>query len=179
VLNLRPANEQLVHRAGQSLCMACGLCCDGTLFGQTNLSPQDDTAALSAWGVGSDPTKPALKQPCVAYRNCACSIYPDRPRVCRQFRCALLRQLRENKISQGDALDVVRKAITLRDNVKQQMRAMFSEDHCNFDEFTLRLRSKWKDANSAEAKESVSVVFQSFAALWFYICRHFSAEWQR
>jgi hypothetical protein len=165
----------------QDLCLACGLCCDGTLFGQTNLSPQNDTAALSARGVGfvSDPAKPALKQPCVAYINCACSIYADRPRACRQFRCALLRQLKENKISQDEALDVVRKALTLRDDVKRQMRAVFTEDHCNFDEFSRRLRSRWKDATSAEARESVSAVFQSFAALWFFVTKHFSAEWRR
>ena len=87
----------------------------------------------------------------------------------------------ENKISLGEALVVVQKAIALRDNVKEQMRAVFSEDHCNFDEFSRRLRSRWKNATSAEAKEkeSVSVVFQSFAALWFYIRKHFRAEWQR
>jgi uncharacterized protein len=173
--------EHVAHQAGQSLCMACGLCCDGTLFGQTNLSTEDDTAALSALGVEfvSDLAKPMLRQPCAAYRNCACSIYPDRPRACRQFRCALLRHFKENKISQGDALDVIRKAITLRDNVKQQMRAVFGEDHCNFDEFTLRLRSRWKDASSTEAKARVSALFQSFAALWFHINKHFKSEWQR
>ena len=169
------------HQAGQSLCVACGLCCDGTLFGQTNLSAEDDTAVLSAHGVGiaSNLAKPALVQPCTAYRNCACTIYVDRPRSCRQFRCALLRHFKENKISRGDALDVIRNAITLRDDVKRQMPAVFGEDHCNFDKFTLRLRSKWKDASSAEAKERVSALFHSFAALWFHINKHFKAQWQR
>jgi hypothetical protein len=176
-----PAEERPAHQAGQSLCMACGLCCEGTLFSQTNLGALDDVAALSALGVGfvSDVAEPALKQPCAAYKNCACTIYADRPRACRQFRCALLRRFKANKISRDDALDVIRKAIALRDNVKQQMRAVFSEDHCNFDQFTLRLRSRWKDAASAEAKTSVSALFQSFAVLWFYIRKHFRPEWQR
>jgi uncharacterized protein len=167
------------EKTAQSLCMACGLCCDGTLFGKTNLGAGDDIAALSALVVegASNLAKPALKQPCAAYRDHACSIYPDRPRACRQFRCALLQHFKANKISEGDALDLIRNAITLRDNVKAQMRTVFNEGDCNFDAFTLRLRSRWKDATSAEAKARVSALFKDFAALWFCINKHFS--WQR
>lgn len=59
------------------------------------------------------------------------------------------------------------------------MRTVFGEDHCHFDGFGERLRSKWKDGGSAEAKEYVSALFQSFAALWFHINKHFKPEWQR
>jgi uncharacterized protein len=158
----------------QSLCLACGLCCDGTLFGQAHLSPQDDMAALLAAGAElvSDPAKSALKLPCTAYRNCACSIYSDRPHVCRQFQCRLLRRFKVNEISEGDALDIIRQAIALRDNVKQQMRTVFGEDDCNFDTFTPRFRSLW-NASSADAKANLSGLFQSFAALWLCISKYF------
>ena len=167
--------------AAQSLCMACGLCCDGTLFDQTDLCAEDDITRLPGLSVAavSNEAKPAFRQPCAAYTNCACSIYPDRPHTCREFRCALLRRFKANKISTSDALDVIRKAIILRDDVKQQMRALFHEDECNFDNFTLRLKSRWKDANSAEAKARVAALFQSFAALWFCINKHFRKQWQR
>ncbi len=161
---------------GQSLCMTCGLCCDGTLFGLANLCAEDDITPLSHPHIGifSNGGRAAIKLPCMAHANRACSIYSERPHVCR-----LLRRFKANKIPEGRALDVIQKAIALRDNVKQQMRTVFGEADCNFDDFTARLSSHWKDASSTEAKASVSALFQSFAALWLYLNRHFRAEWQR
>lgn len=161
--------------------MACGLCCDGTLFDHVKLGADDDIRPLSQAHVGiiSNGGTPAISLPCTAYANRACSIYSERPHICRQFHCRLLRRFKANKISEGRALDVIRKAIALRGNVKQQMRTVFSEDDCNFDNFTARLISRCKDASSAEAKASVSALFQSFAALWLYLNRHFRAEWHR
>jgi hypothetical protein len=161
--------------------MACGLCCDGTLFDQTNLSADDDIGPLAGMGIDAvfNQTEPALRQPCAAYKNCVCSIYPDRPHVCRQFRCRLLRRFNANKISEGDALDIIRKAIALRDNVKQQMRTVFGKDNCSFDNFTAHLSSYWNDASSADANASVAALFQSFAALWLCINKHFRWQWRR
>jgi len=129
-------------------------------------------------GVVSNGGVSTIKMPCTAYANCACSIYPDRPHVCRQFQCRLLRRFKANQITEGDALDVIRKAIGLRDKVKEQMRSVFSEDDCNFDNFTPRLRSRWNDASSADAKASLSALFQCFAALWLCINEHFRWKWR-
>jgi Fe-S-cluster containining protein len=78
-----------------TLCQSCGLCCDGSLFGRVSLAPEEVAAArqrhLPVLANGR-----ALEQPCTALasldgadRRRVCSVYPDRPRACRDFACRL------------------------------------------------------------------------------------------
>jgi hypothetical protein len=93
LLTSLPSKKIPALEAAQSLCMACGLCCDGTLFAHVKLKLDDDIDILTAFGIQiiSEATPPKFKQRCAAYKNCSCSIYPARP-PCRTFRCLLLKQ---------------------------------------------------------------------------------------
>ncbi len=75
-----------------SLCTSCGLCCDGSLFGRAALEPEEDFEQFGKLlpdrerdGRGFFP------QPCAALCGTRCSIYGQRPGVCRDFRCKLLK----------------------------------------------------------------------------------------
>jgi hypothetical protein len=59
------------------------------------------------------------------------------------------------------------------------MHAVFADDDRGFDEFTLRLKTKWEDADSVEAKDRISELFHKFAILWLYINKNFRHRWQR
>jgi len=147
--------------------MACGLCCDGTLFHRVALRPEEDAAAFASRGIQISTTMPpAFKQRCTVYRNRSCSIYADRPHACRQFRCALLRRLEAGKISQWDALKIVREAAALRDELREGMRALFGDGDETLDQFSARLKDRWNNATSIEAKDRISALFRKFAALW-------------
>ncbi|MEZ4406374.1 MAG: YkgJ family cysteine cluster protein [Polyangiales bacterium] len=71
----------------ESLCRACGLCCDGSLFGRVPLAEREVEVArrLRLPVVGGK----ALAQPCAAFHR-DCEVYEDRPAACRAFACALV-----------------------------------------------------------------------------------------
>lgn len=96
-----------------SLCLACGLCCNGVLFKDVELREGDDAAKLESLGLPLERLKKKVRfpQPCSAL--CAdnrCRIYGDRPVRCRQFECALLREMNAGRIEMNAALRVVRSA---------------------------------------------------------------------
>jgi Fe-S-cluster containining protein len=84
-----------------SLCRACGLCCDGSLFGRAELETDEIDAArrhrLRVVGSGG-----SFEQPCTAYVDASCAVYEDRPRSCRRFVC----KLHERARVEGGALDI-------------------------------------------------------------------------
>ena len=123
--------------------------------------------------------QPTLKQCCAAYKNGLCSIYPNRPNACRTFRCALLKRFEANEISEAEALKIIREALTLRDDLRGEIRAAFGDTDCTLDEFTRRLKAKRQDAASVEAKDRISELFRKFAVLWVCVNKHFRDQWQR
>ena len=69
-----------------ALCTRCGLCCDGSLFADVELSGPTEAAGLEALGLeieddGNGGEVMAL--PCGALRGKRCSIYRRRPKCCR------------------------------------------------------------------------------------------------
>lgn len=175
----RPSQEASKY-AVQSLCLTCGLCCDGTLFSYVEIESDDNDAALALdiQTVG-EPGPRILKQHCPAHKNCSCTIYQNRPNTCRNFQCALLKRFNKHRISQAEALKIIRDAVKLRDEVKRGMRSALGENNYSFDEFTARLKARWKDADSVEARDRVSELFRKFAILWLCINKNFHDRWQR
>ncbi len=89
------------------LCTRCGLCCDGTLFGDVELTGPAEAARLEALGLavdGDDADAELLSLPCAALRGTRCGVYTHRPRCCRTFECRLLQKAERGAISVADAL---------------------------------------------------------------------------
>lgn len=93
----------------EALCLACALCCDGTLFARVPLLPEEvlpeGLTASVATGGGR-----FLGQPCRALGGRRCSVYDARPRVCRSFECLLRSALLADEVSMEEALAVVQRA---------------------------------------------------------------------
>jgi len=161
--------------------MACGLCCDGTLFDHVNLTAEDNAAALSSVGIELLPDKfpQVLRQRCAAYKNASCTIYRNRPHACRSFRCRLLKAYEMSDIPYSEALRIIGEAVALRDGIKRDLRALGDGEDYSFRELAVRLQTKWKDAVSVEAKDRISNLFGTFAALWMCINKHFLEQGQR
>lgn len=100
----------------QKICISCGFCCDGTLFTR---------ASLQAGERGSMPAK--IEQnylrindkeyfvlPC-QYFNGKCSIYIEKKAyVCSAYRCQMLKDFAEYRVTQEQALEIVNKTIRMR-----------------------------------------------------------------
>src|SRR4051812_13416165 len=90
---------------GTSICVGCGLCCDGSIFGFVPLHAEDDEATLRERGltiVDRDGER-GFVQRCVASCDGACTVYEDRPSVCRSYRCKLLKAHEAGSVSTADA----------------------------------------------------------------------------
>lgn len=93
------------------LCTECGLCCDGSLFSDVELSSAKELSGLEVLGLNvedGDRSAPGLLlQPCNAREGKRCGIYQHRPKCCRTFECRLLKDVRSGKMSANDAREKI------------------------------------------------------------------------
>src|SRR6267143_1222161 len=87
------------------LCLECGLCCNGALFGDVKLQSADNAGVLNSLGLTI--SKGRFRQPCVAWKECRCQIYLKRPEHCRKFECLLLQRLQSREIDYAKARQAV------------------------------------------------------------------------
>ena len=106
----------------QSICIGCGLCCDGTVV--THLAVRDESdlgAPLRGLGVeiiaAADP--PVFELPCPAVQDGRCSIHHlHRPSACAQFECKLSRAVLDGAVSSSEAVAVISATLRTRDEVR-------------------------------------------------------------
>jgi hypothetical protein len=102
-----------------TLCTACGLCCDGSLFEAVRVDAVE-IAPLEQLGLAIERgDEPRFNQPCTKLIDRCCSIYAARPRICRNFACALLKRLHKGDVTLDQARGVVATAQTLRARVAE------------------------------------------------------------
>ncbi len=100
-------------RFSDTLCLQCGLCCNGVLFADVKLKPVDDPVRLKAGGLPVRKQGPSYSfpQPCTALQSDGkCCVYRDRPTMCRDFECGVLKEVQAGKLTDSEALRVIRRA---------------------------------------------------------------------
>jgi len=112
-----------------ALCSKCGLCCNGVLFGDVELTRADNEPDLRNLGLQMEKKgqKIAFVQPCSCLRGTLCKIYSNRPTNCRTFECRLLKQAHAGELSRLTALRAIRKARALARRVTTLLRKL--EEH--------------------------------------------------
>ncbi len=115
--------------APQSLCLSCGMCCDGTIFDTVPIKSEDFLPPLESAGIKIEKRKKEFffNQPCTAFRQNCCQIYADRPTNCREYRCKLLRKYERGEISQTDALQQISRARKLKKMLEEEFALIFPE----------------------------------------------------
>lgn len=108
----------------ESLCRACGLCCDGTLFTRVPLAAGEVVPA-DALAVRTTPQGGRyVPQRCAALYGTVCGVYTQRPLACRRYECLLFGALREGEVTLAEARAVVARA--------KQLSGAESEDYLRF-----------------------------------------------
>ncbi len=113
------ATEQrpLLSPQASDLCVACGLCCDGSIYARVSLEPEEiEPAAAEGLEVFARDDKPFFKLGCPRLDGTACQIYERRPLRCRSFRCVLLHRLDTGDIQIDEAVAVATEARRLADH---------------------------------------------------------------
>jgi len=125
----------------QSLCLSCGLCCDGTLFERVPLQPSDDRLPLKTAGIKIQRKNAEnhFSQPCVAYRKNCCQVYADRPANCQRYRCKLLQRVEKGKISGREAERKIKRALELKEAFEKEFRRILPQSS---DELSLSAAQK-------------------------------------
>ena len=116
-----PINSSIAEPAdvslGSSLCTECGLCCTGALHNFAVLEPEETDIARGMGFTLRTVGKPGFALPCPKLNGTYCSIYGERPKVCKRYRCALLNGLEDGSIGFDDAATAVAGARRLFDQV--------------------------------------------------------------
>lgn len=102
-----------------SLCLSCGLCCDGTMFEVAALTPDEATRYGDRVTVSSD--RKHLRLPCPALDGCKCTTYRDRPAVCSTFKCLALASLDEGLMTEQEAHDAIEEVLGRRRQITTLM----------------------------------------------------------
>ena len=110
----------------ESICIGCGLCCDGTVVSHLAVADESDLGTpLRGLGVTliveADP--PVFALPCPAVSEGVCTVHGQhRPAACAQFECAVSRQVLEGTLSTGDARRLIAEVKALRVDVAAGVR---------------------------------------------------------
>lgn len=121
-------------RNSNSLCLECGLCCNGVIFANVQLQPGDNAARLKSLGLtlisnrNSKIGVQKFKQPCTAFDGCRCQIYSERPKYCRQFECLLLKSVKAGLTDPSDASKLIRSALRRVKKVKRLLQELGDTD---------------------------------------------------
>ena len=117
--------------AVSQLCPACGLCCNGVLFGDVELQRDDDAKNLAALGMALQKKKSGkicFTQPCSCFDGKFCDIYENRPKRCRTFECRLLERTQSGKVTVSSALKAIAEARRCADDVRKLVRELGQND---------------------------------------------------
>ena len=157
----------------EKLCLACGLCCDGALFRDVELQPDDDAARLVALGLPVErrKTQARFPQPCAAL--CAdqrCRVYSERPRHCRDFECALFQSVAAGRTRLTAALRLVATARQRAERVRRGLRVLGDADEptalsVRFRRTAKRLETGATDAASADTFSRITLAFHRLNVL--------------
>ena len=95
---------------GNNLCMQCGMCCGGRVFGSVKVDDPSTITYLENVGFRlkkDERGNSYFSQPCVAHRANCCAIYQNRPSACSNFRCKLLERYLAGEIAFDLAIKIV------------------------------------------------------------------------
>ncbi|MCW5553367.1 MAG: YkgJ family cysteine cluster protein [Verrucomicrobiae bacterium] len=112
------------------LCPACGMCCNGVLFGDVALRPGDSARRLAAAGLTMfrKGRQRCFSQPCACFDGRACRIYDERPQRCASFECRLLQRVQSGRTSAAAALRAIAQTRRCVERIQELVRELGHTD---------------------------------------------------
>ena len=154
-----------------SLCLACGLCCNGVFYTHTRVKP-DEIEPVRALGLAVETFRdgPGFRQPCSMFREGRCSVYPEHPIHCRAYACDLLKKYLADAIAHPQAAQTIQRAHEMLSDIIAQLPPGYS-----FDQLLQEINkdSKRDIFDSAEARRQNAELLLAIAKLMIYTRKHF------
>lgn len=114
-----------------SICLSCGLCCDGTLIGFVQLDRDEVPRVREIMPIEEAGGQGFFVHPCSQLCGTSCQVYADRPKQCAAFHCGLLKKVSAGDQSKSAAISSIESVKVLRAELNGLM-----------DELDLQLQSK-------------------------------------
>jgi len=148
------------------LCTECGICCSDAMFALIRLREGDAERLLEHGYPAERLHEGFLTLPCPFLSAAKCSIYPDRPKQCAEYRCEVLKGAQAGSMPLADARERVRTARSLLARLREVMPEGVSMDAA---------RARWGEAGTGgRAVEPAEAAAQlAFYAYYKYMDRHF------
>lgn len=108
------------RNSDENICLACGLCCDGTFIGFVALEKEEMPKLKQLMEIEETHGNSFFLQPCSSYCN-GCTIYKDRPTNCDKFNCGLLNSVTQKEITFEDALERIKEVKQRKDIILKQI----------------------------------------------------------
>lgn len=89
----------------ESICLACGLCCDGTVLGFVQLTEKETPRIAKIMDLDTENDGGFFLQPCNQFCQ-KCTIYEDRPTACASFNCGLVHAVESDEVSYAEAVNI-------------------------------------------------------------------------
>jgi hypothetical protein len=156
-----------------TLCLTCGLCCNGVLHTRTIVKP-GEIESLRALGLTIEAKGDQLcfRQPCLLYREQRCSVYPNHPGACRAYQCNLLKKFLAGTITLEQGAHTIQRAHELVSAILEQMPVGYSFDQLK-KEMEQHPNSGGGILGSAEMRQSNAEFLLTAAKLVMYARKHF------
>jgi Fe-S-cluster containining protein len=90
----------------EKICLACGLCCDGTLVGFVQLDREELPIIRELKDIEEENGNGFFLLPCKNYCD-GCNIYLKRPRQCAHFKCGLLKSIEQKELDFDAAVEII------------------------------------------------------------------------
>ena len=157
-----------------ALCLTCGICCQGPLYALVELQPEEVPRART-WPIKlvEDGGQVAFKQPCGCLDGALCTVYSQRPKVCREYVCALLQRVRSGETSQARAQEAISQAHGLIAEIETLLPETRGE------RLWERIGQRWDFDGLRRLLESGEInhdVLIAIVALDVHLARHFRVD---
>jgi len=160
-----------------NICLGCALCCDGTIFATLTLRDGESAEHLAASGANllNVAGRTTFRQPCAAKGEGCCSIYVDRPLVCREYDCELRRRHNAGEVSFDHARSLIASVIELRDRIRPELARFLDAPGppALADIFPVLKAGAGGAASALRAHDQHADFLVDVAALRFLLLRHF------
>lgn len=154
----------------ESICLSCGLCCDGSIFRHVTLALSDRVDVLEAAGVvlTTKENRTQLPLSCAALDGTCCTIYDDRPVRCGLFTCALHRRHAADEIDTDEALATIATTRELQRKVHNGLATMLDDPDVaapgrSFSEMIERMQAMLNEAPDRQALEEAHTLTLLYA----------------
>ena len=114
------------------LCLACGMCCDGTVHAFARIQAADVEPAQAAGFAPYDTPDglPAFPRPCRYLDGAACRRYMDwRPSICGDYFCKLQKRVATDECAEDEAFQLIANALSARKQVQAVLPSCTTLEH--------------------------------------------------